>query len=113
MVASPNVRPIFRHASGRWAKKVKGRTYYFGPWGDREAALANWMARKAEILGEEPKADHRRAKADFPLFKHGNRWCKKVHGKHEYFGPVAGDDNGEAALGLNQACLCGWLAWGA
>ena len=38
-------------------------------------------------------------KADFPLWKHpSGRWCKKVRGKFCYFGKVADDPSGEAAL---------------
>jgi len=36
---------------------------------------------------------------DFPLFPHKNgRWCKKVRGQFFYFGKIAGDPKGEAAL---------------
>ena len=45
--------PLFPHATNRWAKKVKGKLYYFGkvstdPKG--EAAIKDWLARKDAIL---------------------------------------------------------------
>ena len=32
--------PLFAHAAGVWAKKVKQRLHYFGPWADPEGAEA-------------------------------------------------------------------------
>lgn len=42
--------PLWPHPSGRWAKKVKGRVYYFGKWDDPHGALDQWHSDQADIL---------------------------------------------------------------
>jgi integrase len=34
--------PLYAHRSGKWAKKVQGKTVYFGTWDNPEAALAEY-----------------------------------------------------------------------
>lgn len=48
--------PLFAHRCGQWAKKIRGRTRYFGPWKNLDLALRRWEAQKADLLaGREPQ----------------------------------------------------------
>ena len=48
--------PLFPHAAGVWAKKVKQRLHYFGPWSDPDGALERWLEQKDDLLaGRTPR----------------------------------------------------------
>lgn len=48
--------PLFAHACGQWAKKVKGQMHYFGVWANPQAALEKWREQKDDLLaGRTPQ----------------------------------------------------------
>lgn len=97
--------PLFPHATGCWAKKIRGKLVYFGRVSDDPtgvSALNLWKSYQADLLaGRAPRIAKVtpppktpagvKPSQGFPLFPHASgRWSKKVRGKFAYFGKVTG-----------------------
>ena len=46
--------PLYAHSAGVWAKRIRGRVHYFGPWNKPEDALQRYLERRDYIKTGQP-----------------------------------------------------------
>ena len=46
--------PLFPHLTKRWAKKIRGKMHYFGPWDNPDAAVAKYLAERDRLQAGLP-----------------------------------------------------------
>lgn len=82
--------PLFAHASGVWAKKIKGSLKYFGPWdkpSEAEARYLEFIATGEEKTPGKSKGNGPKLPKGFPLtLRKDGRFCKQIRGQMHYFG---------------------------
>jgi hypothetical protein len=48
--------PSTPHPTGRWCKKIRGKTHYLGPWADPDGALKRYLEQKDDqYAGRTPR----------------------------------------------------------
>jgi len=49
--------PLFAHANGQWAKKVRGKIHFFGVWACPQKSVDRWLDEKDDLLaGRIPRS---------------------------------------------------------
>ena len=60
--------PLYAHNAGVWAKKIRGKTHYFGPWSDPQGALETYLEQRDFLLaGKRPPATPTQANGAGPM----------------------------------------------
>jgi len=91
---------LFAHPNGQWAKKIKGRIYYFGGWADPDAAIKKYIDNKDNLhagLGWKPEATNDDGKPTLVTLV--NKFLAFKKGEHEN-----GELSARALLDYERTC---------
>ncbi|MBA3484686.1 MAG: tyrosine-type recombinase/integrase [Pirellulales bacterium] len=88
--------PLFAHATGRWAKKIRGKLHYFGRWDDPDAALNMYLdQRDALHAGRTPRL----SSDGLTVHQLFNRFCEAKERQSD-----AGDITRQTFLDYHRTC---------
>jgi integrase len=59
--------PLFPHATKRWAKKIRGKLHYFGPWDKPDEAVAKYLSNRDRLQAGLPMLGIEVTPDDTPL----------------------------------------------
>lgn len=92
--------PLFAHANGRWAKKIRGKLHYFGKWADDpkgKAAEALYDSQRDDLhAGRTPRA----ARGGLTVKQLCDRFCTVKEDQ-----AIAGDIRRRSFLDYRRTCL--------
>jgi hypothetical protein len=49
--------PLYSHVTRRWAKNIRGKMYFFGPWDDPDGALKKHLEQKGALHARRKPRD--------------------------------------------------------
>jgi hypothetical protein len=77
---------LYTHGNGQWAKKIRGKKHYFGPWHEPSSTEAEYLRPKEDLqVGLKPPASATAAAKVLILLAKQNESCKKLH-QHQHAG---------------------------
>ena len=99
--------PLFPHAADVWAKRIRGKQHYFGPWSDPEGAPQEYLGRRGDLhAGRTPRAQgaSRHSESDT---QHLEPACAEKSPANYQDSPRIGEDAhhpGKVAIALANLC---------
>lgn len=73
--------PLTAHANGQWCKKIRGKVYFFGVWGDAKAAVGKYLDQRDDLqAGRTPRLSSKGKPTTADVV---NLWLKRCDDQRE------------------------------